>query len=192
MLATLAGILIGYTQDALYLRTAVVVGVQGIFYALSIERGLLLLAEIHTAGQLTDADEVGTAYHLVLQGRLMYEAFESLYGTDIGIESQFLAHGQKSLLGTYLGTGVVVELRVTDAGKQHGIGFHAGLERVFGEGVTHLVDGVGATQGFLVGHFVAKLLSNGTAHGYTLLHNLRADTITGQHSNLEFHILLFF
>ena len=43
---------------------------------------------------------------------------------------------------------------------------------------------MGTAKGFLVNHFVAELLSNSRHHSHTLLHNLRADTITGQYSNV--------
>ena len=122
----------------------------------------------------------------------MNEAVEGFHGTDVGIQTKLLAHGQQTLLGAHLGRGVVVKLRVADRGEQHGVGLLAHLEGLFGEGITHFVDGMGAAEGFLVAHFVTELLGYGTQHGHTLFHNLGADTVTGQHCNLEFHIALFF
>ena len=122
----------------------------------------------------------------------MHQAVEGLHGTDVGIEAQLLAHGQQSLFGTHLGRGVVVELRVAHAGKEHGIGSLARLEGLFGEGVAHLVDGMSAAKRFLVSHLVAELLGDSAEHRHALLHNLGADTITGQDCNLQFHIVIFF
>ena len=50
---------------------------------------------------------------------------------------------------------------------------------------------MGATKGFHVSHLVAELLGYCTEHGHALLHNLRADTVTGQNCNVEFHVCLF-
>ena len=189
--AALAGVLIADAQDALHLRAAVVVRVESILHTISIDQGLLLLAEVHAAGQFADADEVGAAHQLILQGGLVDEAVERLHGTYVGIEAQLLAHGQESLLGTHLGGGIVVELRVAHAGKEHGIGLLARLERLFGEGVSHLVDGMGAAECFLVTNLMAELCGHCAEHGHALLHNLGADSVTGQYCDFQFHIVIY-
>ena len=108
MLVTLHGILETYAKDTLNLRTGVVVGVIRLVVV------LILLAEVHTAGKLTDADEVSILHQLGTQGRLVYQALEGLYGADIGKETQLLAHSQQTLLRAHLGSGVVVKLGVAN------------------------------------------------------------------------------
>jgi hypothetical protein len=116
------------------------------------------------------------------------KAIEGGNRANVGKQTQTLAHSQQSLFGTHLCSGVVIEFGITNAGKENSISIHTRLESLFGEGVTHFVDGVSATQGFLVRHLVAKLLSNSRHNGHTLFHNLRSDAITGQNSNLQFHL----
>ena len=182
--AALPGILVGHAQDALHLGAAVVVGVPGLIGA------LLFLAEVHAAGQLAYADEVGAAHQFVLQRRLVDEAVERLHRADVGIEAQPLAHGQQALLGAYLGRGVVVELGVAHTGKEHGIGLLTGLVRLLGEGIAHLVDSMCTAKCFLVTHFVTELLGYSRQDGHALLHNLWSDSVTGQYCNLQFHTFL--
>ena len=112
----------------------------------------------------------------------MDEAIEGSDWTDVGKEAQLLAHGQQALLGTHLGVGVIVELRVTHAGKEHGVGLHTGLESLFGERIAHLVDGICSTDGILVTQLMTELLAHSLGHCQALLHNLWSDAITWQYS----------
>ena len=117
----------------------------------------------------------------------MYEAVKRLYGTDVGKESEFLAHGQKSLLRANLSIGVVVIFGIAYTGKEDSIGLLAHLEGLFGEGVAHLIYGMCTTESLLEGHLVTKAVGHSLQDGHTLFHNLGTDTITGQYSNIQFH-----
>ena len=191
VLSALTGILITYAEDAFHLGPTVVVCVESIFYAIGSHSRFLLLSEVHAAGQLADADKVGTTDKLVLQGGLMDKAVEGFHRSYVSIESKLFAHSQQALFGAHLGRRIVVELRVAHACKEHSISRLAHLEGLFGEGVAHLVDGMGAAKGFRISHLVAELLGYCTEHGHALLHNLGADTVTGQNCDVEFHVCLF-
>ena len=80
----------------------------------------------------------------------MHEALEGLHGTDVGKETQLLAHGEQALFGAHLGGGVIVKLGVAYGREEYGIGLLTHLESLFGEGVALLVDGVSTTDGVLV------------------------------------------
>ena len=68
MLSALTSILIAYAENALYLWTRVVVCIESVLCAnLIVHCRLLLLAEVHTASKLTDADEVSTLHDLILK-----------------------------------------------------------------------------------------------------------------------------
>ena len=108
MFAAALGIFKGNFQDALHLVARIGIGVVGIIVA------FFLFSEIHAAGELTDADEIGATDEFVLQRRFVDEAVEGLNGTYVGKEAQLLAHGKESLLGTHFGVGVVVEARITN------------------------------------------------------------------------------
>ena len=177
VVATLTGILISHVQDTFHFGTRIVVGVECVFYTILVDGRLLLLTEVHTTGELTDADEIGTFHNLILQGRLVYEAVEGGDWTDIGKETEFLAHSKQTLFGTNLCIRVVVVLGITYAGKKHGIGLHTGLEGLLRERITHLVDGIRSADGIFVTQFMTELLANGLSHGETLFHNLGSDTI---------------
>ena len=122
----------------------------------------------------------------------MHQAIEGLYGADVGKQPQLLAHSQQTLLRPHLGSGVVVEAWVSDAGKQYGVGFLTNLEGLFGEGVAHFINGMCAAQCFGEGGFVSESLCCGLQYGHTLFHDFWSDAITGQYSNLEFHYLYVF
>ena len=122
----------------------------------------------------------------------MDEAVEGSDRTDVGKQAELLAHGEQTLFGAHLGRGIVVKLRVTYGCKEHSIGLFAHLECLLGEGVAHLVDGMGTAEGFLVFHFMSELLGYGTHHCHALFHNLGADTIARENCNFQFHILFFY
>ena len=184
MLAALHGILIGNTKYTLNFFASVVVGV------VCNVCSFFLFSKVHTTSQLTDADKVGTTYQLVLQGRLVHQAVEGLNRTDIGKQTQLLTHSQETLLRANLSGWVVIELRVTNAGKEHSISIHTGLESLLGEGIANLVNSMGTTKSLLVRNLVSELLGYSTHNGYALLHNLWSDAITGQNCNLKLHILV--
>ena len=185
MLATLHGVLETNLQDAFYFGTGVEVGIICFIVV------LVFLAEVHTSGQLANADKVRAIHQFRAERRLVNQAFESLHGTDIGKQSQFLAHGQQSLFGAYFGCRVIVEFRVAYGRKQYRIRILASLVRSFGERITHLIYRIRAADGVFITHFMSELLANGGHHIHAYSRNLGADTVTGQYCNFKVHSLLF-
>ena len=168
-------------QDALDLGTGVDIGIVGHVVV------LMLLSEVHAAREFAQHDEVGTADEFILQRRLVEQTVEGDDGTHVGIEAQFLTHGQQTGLGTDLGRWVVVELQVADGSKEHGIGTHTHLVGAVGIGISDGLDGMGATDGLLVFKLMSTLGGYRVEHSDTLFHNLGADTIACENSNLQFH-----
>jgi len=142
-------------EDALHLGTAIEVGVVGFVVA------LLLGTEVHASRQFADADEIGTADEVVLEGRLVDEAVEGLDGTDVGKEPELLAHGEETLFGAYLCGGIVVELRVADGAEENGVALHAELMGLGGIRVANGIDGMSATNAVIVMELMAVLLTDG-------------------------------
>ena len=173
MLVALHGILKAHFQDAFNLRTGIHIGVVGLVVV------LILLAEIHTARQFANADEVRTVHQFRTERRLVQEALEGLHRADIGKQPQLLAHSQQSLFGTHLGGGVIVEFRVAYCRKEHCIGILTSLIGSFGERVAHFVDGVRTAHGILITYFVTEFLANGGHYVHTYGGNLRANAVTG-------------
>ena len=183
MLTTCHGHLEGHLQDALYLRTGVDVGIVCLVIV------LILLSEIHAARQFTNHHEVSATQQFVLQRRLMQQTFKGGYRTDVGEQSQFLAHSQESRLRTYLQRGIIIEAQVAYSSKEYCISPHTHLMGAVGIRFATDVDGMGTTDGLLVFKLVSALRCNGIQHSHTLFHNLRADTIALENRNLQFHIL---
>ena len=180
------GHLKGHLQDTLNLGTSVDIGIIGFVVV------LIFLAEIHTARQFTDNHEVGSTQQFIFQRRLVQQTVEGSHRTDIGKESEFLAHGQQTGLWTHLGRRVVVILKVTNGSEEHSVGTHTNLVGGVRIRVAHLVDGVGTTNGTFVFKLVSALLGNSVKHSHTLFHDLRTDTIALENSNLQFHSSFLF
>ena len=162
MAAAAAGILETDLQDALDLRAGIIVGVVRLVVV------LIFLTEIHTAGELADADEIGTLHEVLAQRRLVDEAVEGLDRADVGEQAKFLAHSQQPLLGTHLGGGVIVELGVTYGREEHCVSLHTGLESILGEGVPNCIDGCGAADCVLESHLMTEFGANRAHYVNTL------------------------
>ena len=163
------------------LGTGVVVRIPGLVVV------LVFLAEVHAAGQLADAEEVGAFDEVGTQGAEVEQTLERLHGADVGVESEAFPHGQEALFGAYAGGGVVVILRVADGGEEDGIGVFAHLIGVFGEGVAHPVDGIRAAGGVFIVDFVSKLFADRGEHVDAHGGDFGADSVTGQYGNFQFH-----
>ena len=118
----------------------------------------------------------------------MEQAVKRGHGAHVGEESQLLPHGQQPLLWAHFGGRVVVEAKIAHGGEEHGVCLHAGLVGILGEGVSHLVYGVGSANGFLVVELMSKLAGDSVKRGHALLHDFRPDAITGQYSDIQFHV----
>ena len=121
----------------------------------------------------------------------MQQTVEGGHRTDVGKETEFLAHGQQTRFGTDLRRGVIVVLQGADGRKEYGIGTHTHLVGTVGIRVAHLVDGMGTTDGLLVFELVSTLRGYRVEHSHTLFHDLRADTVTLKNRNLQLHNSLF-
>ena len=168
-------------QDAFNLGTGVDVSVVGPFAV------LILLAEVHAAGELTDDNKVSTTQQFLLQRRLVEQAVESGYGAHVGKESQLLAHSQQPRLGPNLQCRVVVVLQVAYGSKEYGIGTHTDVVGTIRIRVAKSLNGTGTDQCLLVGELVSALLGNGVHHGHALFHNFRTYSVARKDGNLQFH-----
>ena len=86
------------------------------------------------------------------------------------------------------GGRIIVKAEIAHSGEEHGIGLHAGLIGILRERVSHFVYGVGTANGLLVVELVAELAGNSVKHGHALLHDFWPDAITGQYSDIQFHV----
>ena len=182
VLAAAHGEVEGHFQYALYLRAGVDVGVIGLVVV------LVLLAEVHASRQLADDHEVRATQDVLLQGTHVEQAVEGGHGAHVGEETQLLPHGQQALLRAHLGGRIIVKAEIAHGGEEHGVGLHAGLVGILGERVSHLVYGVGTANGFLVVELMSELAGNSVKHGHALLHDFWPDAITGQYSDIQFHV----
>ena len=169
---THACIVVTHSDDALYLRTGIVIGIVSLIIV------LVFLAKVHATCELTDGNEVGPIDQLWTQRRLMQQALESLHRANVGIEAQLLAHGEQTLLWTHLSRWVIVKLRVANCREQYGICTQASLEGLLWERIANLVDGIRPTDGIFIRYLMTKLLTYSRHHIYTDLRNLRSYTIT--------------
>ena len=173
-------------QDTLNLRTGIHVRIIRLVIV------LVFLTEVHATGQFADAKEIGTIHQFRTKGRLMEQTFEGLHGTDVGKQSQFLAHSQQALLGTHFGSRVIVEFRVTYGREQYSIRIFTSLISGFGKRVTHLVYRVCTADGIFIVHFMSELLTHGSHHIHAYGRDFGADTVTGQHCNFKIHCFLYY
>ena len=178
MVVPAARIVEAHAQYALYFRACIVVGVVCLVVV------LILLAEVHSAGQLAYADEVGSVNKFLAQRRHVQKTLESLHRTYVGKQAEALAHGKQTLFGAHLGRWVVVKLGVANGCEQHSVGILACLVCLFGKGVAHFVDGVCAADGLGIFKLVSKLGGHCIQDGHSLFHYLRSDTIARQNCNL--------
>jgi len=168
----------GYFQDAFDLRTMIDICIVSLFVV------LVFLSEVHTTSQFTDDDEVSPFDEFFLQRALVEQAVESSHGAYVGKESEFLAHGQQTSLGTYLQCRIVVKTWITYSGEEHSVGVHTGLERLIGEGIPHGIDGVSTTDSFVIRKLMVELLGHSIQYMKCLRHDLRSDTVAGENGNV--------
>ena len=121
----------------------------------------------------------------------MEQASEGLHGADVGKQSQFLAHSQQALFGTYLGSRVVIKFRVAYGREKHCICLLASFVGGFGKRVAYFVDRICTADSIFIIHFVSEFLTNSRHYVYTYGRNLRADTVTGQYCNFKVHLLSY-
>ena len=141
---------------------------------------LVLLSEIHSAREFTYADEVSPFDEFLLERRLVHEAVEGSDRTDVGVESEFFSHREKTLFRTNLRIRVVVEFGVAYRREKHSVGFHANFIRLFRERVADLVDGVSSANCVFITQFVSELLAYGLCHGQSLFHDFGSDAVARQ------------
>ena len=120
----------------------------------------------------------------------MQQAFEGLHRTDVGEQTQLLAHSQQTLLRAYLSGRVVVELRITYGREEHSVSLLADLEGLFGEGIAYFINCVRTTEGVSVMYLMTKFLTNGAHHLHTLHGDLRADPVAGKYCDIQFHLVV--
>ena len=113
----------------------------------------------------------------------MQQTVKGGHGTNIGKQSQLLAHGQQTSLGTNLRRRVIVILQVAHGGKQHGIGTHADIVGSLRIGVAHGLDGRSTDECLLIVKLMSKLLGNSVHDGHTLLHDLRTYSVARKNGN---------
>ena len=181
-MVSLSCIFESHLQDALHLRARIDVGV------ISLVVVLVFLSEIHTSGEFADTYEVGSLHQFRSQRTFVQETFEGLHRTDVGKQPEFFSHGEESLFRSHFRGGVVVEPKVPHGCEEDGIGILASLEGLFGEGVTHLVDGLGPADGLSVGHLMPEFLSDGIHDSHTLYHDLWSYTVAREDGYFKFHI----
>ena len=163
-----------YLQNALNLGPGIDVGIVGHVVV------LMSFAEVHPPCQFADNNKIYPLQEFVFQRAFVQQAVEGGYRTDVGKESQFLAHGQQTLLGAHGRGGVVVVFQVANGGEEYGVGPHTYLMGTLGIRVAHLVDGMGAADGLLVAELMVELTGNGIHHVDALLHDFRSDTVAGK------------
>ena len=85
----------------------------------------------------------------------------------------------------------MIVLQIADSSKENSIGTHTHLVGGLRVRIAYLINGMSATDGFLVFKLVTKLLGYRVEHSHTLFHNLGSNSITRQNRNLQFHSSLF-
>ena len=93
------------------------------------------------------------------------------------------------MLGAHLGRRVVVVLRVAHGREEHGIRLLANPERLFGERIAYLVDGIRPAKGIRICYLMAEFLAYGIHYIHTLDRYLRSDPVAGQNCYFEIHVV---
>ena len=181
MLTTLHGHLKTQFHDTFNLRTGIDIRIVSFVII------LISLTKVHATRQFAQHHEISPTNQLVLQRRLVKQAIESSHRTHIGKQAEFLTHGQQACFGTHLRRRIMIVLQIAHSGKKYGIRLHADLMGRIRIRISHLIDGMGTTDGFLIGELVATFSCNGIQHSHTLFHNLRTDTVARKNGNIQFH-----
>ena len=117
----------------------------------------------------------------------MYEAVECSNRPDVCKKAEFLTHGKQALLWTNLGGRIIVKSQVTDSGKQNGISISACLKCLFREWISHTINSMGSTDGFMVNKFMVELFGDGIHNRKSLFHYFWSYTVTRKDRNIQFH-----
>ena len=149
-----------------------------------------LLTEVHAASELTYAQEIRTVHQFLLQGTLVDQGREGLYGTEVGVEPELLAHRKQALLGPHLRGGVVVIPGVSHGAVQHSVALHAYLVRLLRIGRAIFVYGAGPGLGETVFNFVSETGADGVHGLLRLVDHFRSDAVTRHLSNLQSHFMV--
>ena len=183
VLAPAAGELECQLEDALDLGTAVDVGVIGSVAAVLAS----LLSEVHSTGEFPDADEICSVHELGLQRRLVGEGLECLDRTDVGVEPEFLADCEETLLWTYLGCRVIVVFRVADGSEEHCVAGHADAVGLLRIRIPALIDCAGSHESLPVFNCVAEFSCHCVYCLHGLPYHFRADAVSRHQCYLDVH-----
>ena len=142
-----------------------------------------LLAEIDSARQLANDQEIDAGDHVGPQrGRVR----ESLVGDDraqIGVNAQILAQREQSLFGPRR----PFPFRPADRTEQHGVGLAAQGERVVGQRHAAGVDGAAAELCLAQLERMPEARADGGEDARRFRHHLRADAVSGQDCDQGLH-----
>lgn len=175
-------------EDTLNLLAAVDIGIVGRIAVVA----ATLLAEIHTASELTDAEELGTVDELGFEWGLVDEALVGLHGAEVGVEAELLTHGEKTVLRTDLGCWVVVEARIAYRTEEDGVALEADLESILGEGIARGIDGASTDEAFGESGLVTEFLANGIDSLDSLVDDFGTDAVAWEECDVEFHLVIVF
>ena len=161
----------------------------GIVRRIAVFAASLRTAEIHAAGQLTHANEIGPLDNFGLERRTPGQRIEHRQRTKVRKKSERLAHTEQSLFGTHLRRRIVIVFGIADGTEQDHIRRFAHGVRFGRIRVARRVDRTSADQRLAVFELMAVLSSDAVEHLHRLAHDLGADAVSRQKSNLQFHLL---
>lgn len=98
----------------------------------------------------------------------MQQTVECAHRTDIGKQSEFLAHCEQTLFGTHREIRTVVKPKVANGGEQHGIRLAAHLICLFWERIARRVNSCGTDKGMHEMQTVSELSRHGISRLDTL------------------------
>ena len=146
MAAALHGVTVGQTHDPLDLFAGIDARVVGYAPVLA---AALRTAEIESAGEFADADEVHAFHQIGPERRAVEERGERCHGADIGVKPQLFAHSQQSVLRPDARRGVVIIFGRADGAIEDGVAAHAELVSGLRIRIAHGINGAGAREGCL-------------------------------------------
>ena len=160
----------------------------GIVRRIAVFAASLRTAEIHAAGQLTHANEIGPLDNFGLERRTPGQRIEHRQRTKVRKKSERLAHTEQSLFGTHLRRRIVIVFGIADGTEQDHIRRFAHGVRFGRIRVARRIDRAGADQRFLILENMSVLRGHPVQDLHRLAHDLGTDTVPGQKCNLQFHI----
>ena len=148
------------------------------------------LSEIHSAGELTNAQEIGSVNELGLEGRAVDQGLKGLHRTQVGIQSKTLADRQEALLRPDRRIRVIVIFRISHGAEKHRITVHAYGMCLFRIRIPEMVYGTGAYICKTVLHLVTEAAAH-RIHGLNcLVHFLGTYAVSRQFRDSEFHMCI--